>query len=396
MPKRTASALNRIRSTVVAIFLVVGGVCILGSGELAVSIFSQARRQTPRLPAARAAARPARYSQFPHDVQAHRKECTSCHTFPSSNWKTVRAEADAFPDVTQYPQHESCVGCHKQQFFKGATPVICSICHATTTPSGGTRHPFYNPRETFDRSPKAKNARADFAIAFPHATHIEIVSQVGQASSPFRNASFDAKRVAEESCAVCHKTLNPQGTSDDEFLTKPPADIGENFWVKKGTFKSVPIRHSTCFTCHNADSGIVPVQTNCATCHKYKTPDSPADFDAKTAAAMGVSDRVTLDAWRRRVSAGKFRHEFVAHVDLECATCHTVEKIDTTQAATRRVPISACATCHATATTDDGGVINFEMDARAKDPKFNCARCHLSFGTKPVPASHTQAIEAAK
>jgi hypothetical protein len=395
MSKRPASAHHRIRAAVALVFLFVGGAIILGSTDLAVETFSQTRRPAQRRPAARAAARPARYSQFPHDVKAHRKECTSCHTFPSDNWKAVRAADAAFPDVTQYPKHESCVGCHMQQFFKGATPVICSICHQTVSPRGGVRHPFANPREVFDQSPKGKTATTDFDIAFPHATHVDIVSQGERSLSVFRNASFNTRRVAEESCAVCHKTLNPQGTSDDEFASKPPADIGEGYWLKKGTFKSVPTGHTTCFTCHNADSGIAPQQTNCATCHKYKTAAPPADFDAKLAAKMGVADRVTLDAWRDRISAGKFRHEFVAHVDLECATCHTVASMDTTVPATRKVPLSACATCHATATTDDGGVINYEMEQRAKDPKFDCTKCHVTFGTRPVPSTHAQVLAEA-
>jgi hypothetical protein len=38
--------------------------------------------------------------------------------------------------------------------------------------------------------------------------------------------------------------MNPEGTSGDEYATKPPANLGEGFWLKKGTFKSVPVGHA--------------------------------------------------------------------------------------------------------------------------------------------------------
>ncbi|MDM7923110.1 MAG: cytochrome c3 family protein, partial [Pyrinomonadaceae bacterium] len=222
-----------------------------------------------------------KYSEFSHDVQAHKMDCSKCHTFPSANWNKVRTGDDAFPDVTDYPKHASCVNCHKQQFFRGSRPVICSICHTNPGPRNSSRHPFPNPREIFDKSPKGQTAVSDFNIAFPHDKHIEIVSQSGPNESYIMNASWvtGRRRMAEESCAVCHKTLNEQGSSDEEYFTKPPADIGDAFWLKRGTFKSSPTGHTTCFTCHNADSGLSPAQTDCATCHTLKVPAGAADFD---------------------------------------------------------------------------------------------------------------------
>jgi hypothetical protein len=45
-----------------------------------------------------------------------------------------------------------------------------------------------------------------------------------------------------------------------------------------------------------------------------------------------------------------------------------------------------------TATADDGGILNYEMDQRKANARFVCVKCHLVFGTKPVPASHSEAI----
>ncbi|MFN0139536.1 MAG: cytochrome c3 family protein [Pyrinomonadaceae bacterium] len=337
-----------------------------------------------------------KYNQFEHKTQAHRQECANCHKFPSANWNKVRTGPDAFADITEYPQHESCTKCHKQQFFKGTPPTICSICHTTPGPRISTRHPFPNPREIFDLSPKGKKATSDFAVGFPHDKHIEIVSSHGWGKVGFINASFSREtRLAEESCAVCHKTMSPQGDLADEYLVKKPDKIGEAFWLKRGTFKSTPIGHATCFTCHSADSGMLPAPENCAGCHKLKSPQPAADLNEKLASAMGVNEKVMLDRWRMRDSSGTFRHEWFSHAELSCSTCHNVMTMNTADPLTKKVSMAACATCHATATLDDGGALNFEADSRQRNPKFDCTKCHITFGKLAIPKSHLEALGAA-
>lgn len=393
MLRRPGYRNTKVRAVVAAVFITATAGIVFVPADLAVKVFSQTRRPTQaRRPAVRAK---PRYSEFPHNVKAHAIACSSCHKFPSENWNKVRSTADAFPDITEYPKHESCLDCHRRQFFKGERPAICTICHTAATPRGSPRHPFPNPRELFDASVKGKTARSDFEISFPHDKHIDIVSDSGAARSAFRNASFAQRTTAEESCAVCHKTLQPQGDSNQEFVTKPPADIGEAFWLKKGTFKTVPTGHATCFACHSLDSGLEPVPTNCATCHKIQQLEPAADFDPKLAARMGISDRVTIDAWRKRDSSGKYRHEWVSHADLSCDTCHNVQTMNTVDFRTKKVALTSCATCHATATSAEGGTLNLEIDSRKSNPAFQCTKCHLVFGTRPVPESHIRAIAAA-
>jgi hypothetical protein len=344
------------------------------------------RRATARRPAAPAA--PKKYSDFPHSVTAHQMECAKCHKFPSPNWEAVRDKDKAFPDITDYPKHESCVGCHKQQFFKGRPPTICTICHTNPGPRDSSRHPFPNPRELFDKSPKGQKAPdSDFAVSFPHDKHIEIVT--GEGDPPYKPAK------GEESCWVCHTTYQPAGDSADEYVAKPPSNLGDAFWLKKGTFKTTPIGHTTCFTCHSADSGLSPAPTDCNTCHKLRPKDPPPDFDAKLAALMGA-DKIMLAQWRHRESAGAFRHEFSMHADMDCATCHTVAQMNTVDYKTKKVPISSCATCHVTATVADGGALNYEADQRQKNPSFQCVKCHVAYGKLPIPKSHLDALEAAK
>lgn len=140
---------------------------------------------------------------------------------------------------------------------------------------------------------------------------------------------------------------------------------------------------------------MTPAPTDCATCHKLKQPLGLADFDPVLASRMGATERVMLDAWRTRTSAGAFRHEFASHAELSCSTCHNVGTMVTTDQKTRKVPVTSCNMCHITATTDDGGVLNFEVDSRKKNPSFTCVKCHVVFGKQPIPESHLEAIKAA-
>lgn len=396
MNKFSANKHISVRLTVLAVFL---GIVACGA------FYSESLSKNHSLGDAETAPTPRKrtgtvsnYGQFEHSSKTHRLACTTCHKFPSDNWKKVRSEKDAFPDVTEYPKHESCLNCHRQQFFRGAAPKICSICHTNAfPPRDSSRWPFPNPREVFDISSKGKIAISDFSIAFPHDKHIEIVSKNRSSGFAFTNASFgrSAAAVGEESCSVCHKTFKPQGESDEEYVTKPPANLGDDFWLKKGTFKTMPIGHTTCFTCHSADAGILPAPNDCATCHKLRMPLLSADFNAKLAAAMGVDDKLTLDTWRRRESAGKFRHEWFSHAELSCSSCHDVATIKTEDPATRKVSVSSCAKCHATATSDDGGALNFEIDSRKGNVNFQCVKCHVTFGKLAIPKSHLDAVAGA-
>jgi hypothetical protein len=339
-----------------------------------------------------------KYTEFAHNQKAHQMECGKCHKFPAENWKNVRTGDAAFPDITDYPTHQSCLNCHKQQFFKGTPPKICSICHTNPSPRDSSRHLFPNPRDIFDKSKKGKTAESDFVVGFPHDKHIEIVSAHDRRPTAFINASFarmNRSMAGEESCSVCHQTMAPQGKSDDEFLTKPPGNIGDAFLLKKGTFKTSPIGHTTCFTCHSADTGILPAPETCSACHHRKPPRPVSDFDAKLAAAMITDDKVMKDAWSIRHSAGAFRHEFFAHVELSCSTCHNVLTMNTADPLTIKVSIASCATCHVTPTSDDGGALNYEMDQRKANAAFQCVKCHITFGKLAVPKSHADAVAAA-
>jgi len=344
------------------------------------------------------------YSEFSHvtHVTNQKLACDSCHKFPTANWKEVRKGDAAFPDVAEFPEHAACLNCHRQQFFARERPAprICSNCHVAVTPRDTARFLFPSLGDVADASKPQKDFRREFAVNFPHETHLEIVSR----NTPFVEPSFVTVSLTSRqqkqppaNCAVCHQTYQPQGKSNEEYVTKPPKDLGDAFWLKKGTFKTIPNSHTGCFTCHNAESGIAPVSSDCQVCHKLSssTVKINSDFDAGVPASMGVSDRIILSAWRRRISAGAFRHEGGAHPDLACADCHVPARMNTVDVQTLKVAVRSCGGaegCHVTATLDEGGALNYEIDQKKKNSGFVCTKCHIVFGSKPTPVSHSNAI----
>lgn len=342
-----------------------------------------------------------KYSKFSHSVPKHQMACDACHKFPTANWKTIRKETDAFPDVTDYPKHESCLNCHRQQFFRGARPVICTICHTNPSPRDSSRHLFPNPYEIFVTSKKAQTKDSDFRVSFPHATHQDLFGYNERktddnSKARFVNASFKHQQNNESSCATCHQIYQPQGDGNDEYVTKPPKDLGDSFWLKKGTFKTVPTNHANCFTCHAQEGDIKPLSSDCATCHKLDIKPPQTDFSQKLVEKMSVTDKLITDKWARRESSATFRHEWFSHTELACSTCHNTATMNTADSKTMEVPVLSCggggSGCHVTPTTDDGGVLNFEIDQRKTNPSFMCAKCHINYSNAPIPTSHTNAI----
>ena len=362
----------------------------------------QRRSQKPRVPP-----KPKiDYTKFSHTTHAvtQKLACNSCHTVPSKNWKDVRKGDAAFADVTDFPEHSSCLSCHRAQFFarERPAPSICLNCHIAVTPRDTARWLFPSLGDLADPLLKRREFVSEFGVAFPHDKHNDVVGLMGNKRPSFVNALFQEKKPAPpKSCPVCHETFQPQGKSSEEFVIKPPKTLGDAFWLKKGTFKTIPSSHTICFTCHNADSGIPPEPKNCEMCHKLVAPVTlKVDFDPKLASQMGA-DKTMLDRWRHRISAGAFRHEGGAHPDLSCLDCHNAASsaFNTVDAKTLKVPVKSCGGsdgCHITQTLDDGGPLNYEIDSRKKDPNFVCSKCHITFGKEPVPESHVRAIPTPK
>jgi hypothetical protein len=370
-----------------------------------------AESQTPQRPVKNIRAKPrVDYSGFSHrsHVVTQKLSCDSCHRFPSNNWKEARKVDTAFPDVTEFPEHASCLSCHRAQFFarERPAPIICANCHINVTPRDTTRFLFPSLGDVSVAEGKRHESVSEFKINFPHDKHVDLVgfnTPNSNAQRAFVSVSWQQKKeqtVEPKSCPVCHQTYQPQGATVDEYVTKPPKNLGDAFWLKKGTFKTIPNSHTACFSCHNQELGIAPSPSDCNACHKLdQTPPlSAADFDAILAEQMTIADRTMVRAWGRRISSGSFRHEGGDHPNMSCLACHHVESMSTLEPRTLKVQVKSCGGaegCHITAKTDDGGILNYELDQKKANASFVCTKCHISYGKQVVPESHLAAIPKA-
>lgn len=287
------------------------------------------------------------YTKFSHATPKHKAACNTCHKPPTKNWTRV----SSFPDIADYPDHNACVSCHRRQFFRGARPPICSVCHTKTSPRDDVRYAFRNPA-----------AKLQFVIEFPHDRHQDVIALRRRNAWPSRMLAHAAPQNFNN-CTICH-------ASASVVSKPPPGGWIDSYAPPLATFKASPADHSSCFSCHWKSQE--PVATNCNGCHKL----AATPYDAATAPT-----RISL----------KFMHdgggEKKQHV-AECTTCH----INITKSATSRglkpdVPITACTECH-----NKEGLrqdLNIELTALDKNRAFTCVYCHTSnVGKLDAPASH--------
>src|SRR5436190_9599168 len=216
--------------------------------------FGQKRSSTPRSRRAKVPPKPkVDYKSFSHRTHAvaQKLACDACHKVPAKNWKEVRKGDAAFVDVTDFPEHSTCLNCHRQQFFarERPAPSICSNCHIAVTPKDTTRWLFPSLGDLTDPKLKRREFVSEFGVGFPHDKHIDVVGAIpgDRNRGLFISVLFQEKKPAPpKSCPVCHETYQPQRKSSEEYVVKPPKDIGDNFWLKKGTFKTIANSHTIC------------------------------------------------------------------------------------------------------------------------------------------------------
>ena len=287
------------------------------------------------------------YTKFSHATPKHKSACNTCHKPPTKNW----TKTSSFPDVADYPDHDACVSCHRPQFFRGARPPICSVCHSKTSPRDEVRFAFRNPA-----------AKLQFTIEFPHDRHQDVIafrrsnprgSQLLLAHAPPQNYN---------NCTICH-------AQPSVAANPPPGGWIDSYAPPLATFKASPADHSSCFTCHWKSQE--PVATNCNGCHKLATPY----------VQLTTPTRISLKFMH---DGGGDKKQHVA----ECTTCHiNITKSATSRALKPDVPITACTECH----NKDGlrQDLNQELTALDKNRAFTCVYCHTSnVGKLDAPASH--------
>lgn len=339
--------------------ILIGGAFVILVVGLAAYGGQRQRRRPAQTTQRTTSSAPTDYSRFSHATKKHQGACNTCHKVPTDNWKKVRD----FPDVADYPGHDACVSCHRPQFFKGAKPVICSLCHSKVSPRDDARFAFRNPAAT-----------RQFLIEFPHDKHQDVIARMFRrlpakqrplfvpALFTYSSMNADDKTKHYNNCEICH---SPRTTAP-----MPPATGGlYAFDPDAGTFKAAPTSHAACFDCHWKSQQ--PTSENCAGCHKLM--DKPYELHR----GVDVPKRFSL----------KYRHAREQHV-AECTTCH----INITKAATLRglqpdVPMTACSECH----NKDGLRLDVskELEGIDKNRDFVCSYCHTSeVGRLDPPASH--------
>jgi hypothetical protein len=352
---------NRVFIIVALCILFVGGCLFTVDVSTASPAFSTQVSRRPktqrskRSPVQRTT--PKDYSRFTHRSDKHKSlVCNACHKAPTSNW----VAASGFPDVADYPSHDACTGCHRAQFFKGARPQICSVCHTKVSPRARERFAF-----------KKSDQPSQFTTIFPHDKHQDVIAserlrQRLDSAHAVRRISFVQDKSNYNNCTICHvteaRTLSPHGGFPDGF--QPPT----------GTFKSAPTGHASCFNCHWKNQE--PSREACAGCHSLSQTDIA----------------VILAPTRKSL---KFKHEREQHLQ-ECTVCH----INITREASviglkPDVPISSCSgsSCHGARPNATVETIETEVDRRAADASFVCSKCHSSdVGKRVEPASHRAAL----
>ena len=390
----------------------------------------QRRPAQPRRPA-------TDYSAFNHDREEHRRQCSTCHAIPlieGTGAAPFPAAQAAKLEVTDFPDHPSCVECHRQQFFRGARPVICSSCHTVTGPRSEARFPFPKTAEP-----------PDFDEGFSHKTHAS--PAIGM--KVFR-VLFNNIKTQDDACIYCHTVdkrdfTRPAATPPAAGARQgraaaaaspspPPGGTDPDFVPKVGMVMTTLAGHAKCFACHwqegVKDRDHKPLANQCVGCHqkegaapKPALASSPSPVPSASAAAAGPSPRPTPASgqprvipaglarvapqhgpfWRQRI-ATRFVHEIPDHKKREngsaltCISCHKPVTTASTLGELKVVESKSCGTaeCHAATT---GTRLPSSIFKEFRDPKgnlaasFSCTYCHVEPQSKGVPpCSHFEAV----
>ncbi len=182
----------------------------LGACVFAVSCIKQAERIAPTITSSERSDVIARtpsnskFANFSHIIDDHKTfECISCH------------RREGKQRELEFAEHESCVGCHMNQFIDSNVTdenrAFCAICHENV----GSNDP---PMRSF---PTEFNE--GFNMRFEHAAH------------------DNGEGRPAQGCAFCH---SPAGAAQ--------------------TIPSGIDTHNNCYTCHTSESKI----GNCNVCHE--------------------------------------------------------------------------------------------------------------------------------
>ena len=329
--------------------------------------------------------RAPRFTDFKHESHRAPKtklNCSDCHTIPSREAPDEIAAATK-SSIKGYPYHDSCLECHRRtppQFFSGAAPSVCTVCHTRSSPRLTTR-------DVYPQFPK----QIDLGFRqlpgyFPHEKHRQVISDLKKVA--------DLKQV---SCAGCHhrdeRTPVVFLVGGDEKTLTP---VAGTFETSPDLPNDPPSPHSYCFTCHweTNDETKKPGKNNCSGCHL--TQKAFAQKESSLLLAIRVPwFKDWPRGWPRRVSI-KFRHERKEHV-ASCTSCHA-NIVETATLNIKDVSILSCIKCHKSekpkifvemeAEDEDSKQVR-NNDLTSKEGKNTCSGCHTTvIGSAQPPCSH--------
>src|SRR6266436_4013428 len=338
---------------------------------------AQIRRRKPSTQQAPKAPQ-TKYSAFQHSSDKHKSlACDSCHKIPTT-WTAKRD----FPDVADFPNHDACVRCHRQQFFTrqsfvGTGPAICTVCHVRAAPREDGRFVFGKPNGA-GQSTKPKDER-QFTIEFPHDKHQNVIGSVrpgrpSEEAVEFVRASFfksqtdDPKRPEYNNCSICHQR-------NDSLVIAPLSAPPDSATQANKFFKTMPHAHDLCFNCHWQHQK--PAGDDCGGCHK-SSPGFVATLAPKRISMMFSHE------------GGKGEHV------MECTTCHiNITRASTLRGLTPDVPIAACITCDKdNKKTTYPKITTIEEEFGQFKKTSSCTYCHTpDISKKKPPASHEAAAQ---
>jgi Cytochrome c7 and related cytochrome c len=255
-------------------------------------------------------------------------ECSLCHA----------AEKDGSVELKR-PGHDQCTACHSDDFdnnYAKARPILCGVCHSSTTRSKTDVIPF----------PRYKGTRA-LLFRFSHAEHVD------------KKARKDPATGFRGDCTFCHK-FDPQGV-----FAKFPG-------------------HTECATCHSKP-GVTPQLTaaldaaGCQGCHSPQEIENPGFTKERRMITQTQVSGKLVDIKFTHVAHFAVRDRF----NLDCTTCHYGIP-ESTSLSTLSLPAMVdCVSCHDTS-----------KSMRAEFRMSNCQTCHATTVQGLfTPASHTRNVK---
>jgi c(7)-type cytochrome triheme protein len=229
------------------------------------------------------------FQDFSHKIPEHQQfACNTCH----------QREARASLSI-DLAGHESCVGCHLNQFTTREDQVMCTICHTDT--------------KSDDPPVKAFPAKfiEGFNMKFDHAAHERGEGRPAQGCSACHNSSGPGKTIpigfqAHADCFGCHTAESKIGQCSVCHQLAPYARTTQSQYGFKAIFTHGQHSGMDCNECHHVSAGapnsrqvsniqILEHRTsggnNCLQCHNGKrafTGNNPYDVGSCTRCHKGA------------------------------------------------------------------------------------------------------------